>query len=155
MCIKERSLWKIRVMRPPAVLCWGEPPVVKLLRSGEMLYWYMWIRKYTRPQATYDDDDVSWELSFNSLVVALFIQDNGRKIFSNLDIKADVAKEVRTFYELRKNIDDAERRVKLLSEEEERLKKNITHLESCFQILSKRWEISEELEWEFFERNEF
>jgi hypothetical protein len=42
-----------------------------------------------------------------------------------------------------------------LSEEEERLKKNITHLESCFQILSKRWEISEELEWEFFERNEF
>jgi hypothetical protein len=77
-------------------------------------------------------------LSFNSLVVALFIQDNGRKIFSNLDIKADVAKEVRTFYELRKNIDDAERRVKLLSEEEERLKKNITHLESCFQILSKR-----------------
>jgi cell division protein FtsL len=49
-----------------------------------------------------------------------------------------VAKEERTFYELRKNIDDAERRVKLLSEEEERLKKNITHLESYFQILSKR-----------------
>jgi cell division protein FtsL len=48
-----------------------------------------------------------------------------------------VAKEEKTFYELRKNIDDAERRIKNLSEEEERLKKNITHLESYFEILSK------------------
>jgi cell division protein FtsL len=48
-----------------------------------------------------------------------------------------VAKEEKTFYELRKNIEDAERRIKNLSEEEERLKKNITHLESYFEILSK------------------
>jgi predicted nucleic acid-binding Zn-ribbon protein len=61
------------------------------------------------------------------------------EIFSSkfLEIKADVAKEERAFYELRKNIDDAERRIKNLSEEEERLKKNITHLESYFEILSK------------------
>ncbi len=54
-----------------------------------------------------------------------------------LEIKASVAKEEKTFYELPKSIEDAEKKVEHLTEEETRLNKNIVDLKSYFQILSK------------------